>query len=701
MKLKGSRQRPRGSSSTNRDEYQPFLSQPTLYIPNPPPTVKLQSIAAALNGYGTSIHSIFFISVRQRPRLGKFSGRSMRRRWVRVEFPSTEMAEQAYVTLHRKPIPGVSPQVLFNFRFTPYFPSVPCDVVAAPASAGSSRKRLGPRRDTLEAPSGTCPEARNVDVIPPVMVNGLEQDPTDVECSSSLNPPAKKHKYIRGTVEYRSLLEALKLDNEYESVGSNISQEPEQTDGYLDTPKRVLYPIYEDPEGECEEDVDVCSDTESLIEMAHKFNALAETQHELDSASITAEPEQLPVPALKSDPPTPTRSLRCTSSNILAFAEAVPKVVHTPAERENSQGYQQTVTSPEAQDLIDSQTSTINSLRKDFHDLLRAADSQTLIIEGLRNLIRQLEWDKADLVGMVESAREHGTRQMKLLQVQVEEMETRMGFMEARLNLAETKCRILEMNGKRVNGESLSEEVEQRELPELEASCQRFADMIAHDAHHKHLAARRERVRLREKLIIEQARRLREQEERRQIVIQEEAARKAHETEDRQRREKDRRRKLRREQAEARERKRCRERDIERWGKGEWTSSSALERFKLVLAEFETIPYADDQPLTTGAVPWPILTDPFELDSEDSGDALEELEWAMVETFFKEVVNLVDGPEYRSLLERTNLAFHPDRWKARRLLDTVVNEDVRGWLETKGNMVAQAVTPLWRESKRG
>ncbi|KAK1227074.1 hypothetical protein PQX77_009907 [Marasmius sp. AFHP31] len=700
MKLKGSRQRSRGSSSTNRDDYQPFLSQPTLYIPNPPPTVKLQNIAAALNGYGTSIHSIFFISVRQRPRLGKFSGRSMRRRWVRVEFPSTEMAEQAYVTLHRKPIPGVSPQVPLNFRFTPYFSSVPCDIVAAPVSAGPSKKRLSFPGDRPEAPSRRYPDARNVNVEPPVMVNGLEQDPTNAGSSSS-NSPAKKHKPNKGSVECASLLESLKLDNEYEGADSNTSQELEQTDGYLYIPERVLYPIDECPEGEYEEDVDVCSETESLIEMLHKFNSLVETQHELDTASITAEPEQLPVSTPKSDPPTPTRSLRRTSSNISAFAGAVPKVVHSPSERENFQAHQQTVTSPEAQDLINSQTNTINSLRKDFHDLLKAADSQTLIIEGLRNLIRQLEWDKSDLVGMVESAREHGTRQIKLLQVQVEEMETRMGFVEARLNLAETKCQILEMNGKRVNGESLSEEVEQRKLLELEESCQRFADMIAHDAHQKHLAAQRERVRLREKLITEQARRLREQEERRQTVMQEEATRKAHETEDRQRREKDRRRKLRREQAEARERKRCRERDMERWGKGEWTPSTALERFKLVLAEFETTPYTDDQPLTMGAVPWPILTDPFEFDSEDPGDALEEMEWAMVETFFKEVVNLVDGPEHRSLLERTNLAFHPDRWKARRVLDTVVNEDVRGWLETKGNMVAQAVTPLWRESKRG
>ncbi|KAF9261166.1 hypothetical protein L218DRAFT_832538, partial [Marasmius fiardii PR-910] len=84
---------------------------------------------------------------------------------------------------------------------------------------------------------------------------------------------------------------------------------------------------------------------------------------------------------------------------------------------------------------------------------------------------------------------------------------------------------------------------------------------------------------------------------------------------------------------------------------------------------FEAVVFTEDQPLTMGAVPWPILADPFEMDTENPGKALEELEWGMVEVFFKEVNASVGLREYQSLLERTNMAFHPDRWKARRVLD--------------------------------
>ncbi|KAL0581280.1 hypothetical protein V5O48_000763 [Marasmius crinis-equi] len=713
MKLKSRRQKIRTSSAADQDEYQPFLSQPTLYIPNPPPTVKLQNIAAALVGYGTSIHSIYFISVRQRPRLGKFSGRSTRRRWVRVEFCSIEMAEQAYVTLHRRPVPGVSPQVLLNFRFTPYFSSVPSGIIATPTTATvaiSNKRPVSQTRAVVEPSSVKRHDVgkRKVEQF----VTSKKPAPTlaTTGCSPSRPVEVKRREFTKGPLEYSGLLEALELDGGSDDSASDHSQVGDETEDYLNTSERVLYPIDEEAEenDENEEDADVdsdiYSDAESLIEMLHKFDSLDTTQHELDTANTTVEPD-LPHPLAtspKSDPGSSTKSLRRSISTISSVPVPVPKVIPAvPAPNEVHKPCQRPHTTPESQELINSQTSTIISLRKDLYDLLKAADSQTLIIEGLRNLIRQLEWDKADLLGMVDSARENSTRQVKLMQVQVEEMETRMGFMEARLNLAEAKCRVFEKNGNRSGTSGLSEEeMERRKLSELEDSCRHLADMIAHDTHQKNLAARRERIRLREKVITEQARRLREQEERRQVLMEEEAARKIHGAEDRQRREKDRRRKLRREQAEAKERKRCCERDMQKWGTGEWTSPRALERFKIVLAEFESITYTEDQPLTMGSVPWPILTDPFDVDTEDPGKALEELEWGMVEVFFRDIAKYVDLTEYKTLLERTNLAFHPDRWKARRLLDTVVEEDVRGWLEAKGNMVAQAVTPLWKESKQ-
>ncbi|KAG7095047.1 hypothetical protein E1B28_005837 [Marasmius oreades] len=706
MKLKTARTK----SSAVQDEYQPFLSQPTLYIPNPPPTVKLEHIASALTGYGTSIHSIFLITVKQRPRLGKFSGRCMRRKWVRLEFASIEMAEQAYVTLHRRPIPSVTPQVLLNFRFTPYFPSVSSNLMTAlpttsltnTTSALQSKAVEQTRKGTRHRSGKSNAQTSNVNQnqrgeLPPPNSSQNNTFMVPNTCCTTHAP--------NGCTRFS---EAIELD-----VNDSGQEEVEDYNS-----ERVLYPIDEETEeGDLQgKFMNAYSDGGSFIQMLHKLDSFDDAWHEIDTANTTAEPDP-PVP-LKSDLSSPARSLKRTHSNISCIPrEAVPLYLPQEDDALPEQHYSIPSKSNDAQinatslseslSLIDSQTTTINALRKNIYDLFKAADSQTLIIERLRKLIRQLEWDKSDLLGMLECTKETGVKQLKLLQVQLEEIGSRMELIEARLELAETKCRLFEVNGGGLGaGVSqrektlLEDDTERRKLSELEESCRRLASMIAHDAHRKHLDVRRDRVHARERLISEQARRLREQEERNQILMKEDLARKVLEMEDRQRREKDRRRRLRREQAESKERKRCRERDFQLWGTGEWTDLRALERFKVLLAEFESVAFTEDQPLTMGVIPWPILTDPFEMDTEDPGKTLEELEWGMVEVFFKEVSRFVGVREYRSLLERTNMAFHPDRWKARRMLDTVVDDEVRGWLEAKGIMVAQAVTPLWRESKQ-
>ncbi|KAJ7434529.1 hypothetical protein B0H11DRAFT_1640459, partial [Mycena galericulata] len=76
--------------------------------------------------------------------------------------------------------------------------------------------------------------------------------------------------------------------------------------------------------------------------------------------------------------------------------------------------------------------------------------------------------------------------------------------------------------------------------------------------------------------------------------------------------------------------------------------------------EFDKIKFSEAQPLTFRAVPWPVLTDPFDLD-------IEEISWAAVEDFFSSVkwqvgVNVA---EYSNLVGKVHRAFHPDRWKAR------------------------------------
>jgi hypothetical protein len=54
---------------------------------------------------------------------------------------------------------------------------------------------------------------------------------------------------------------------------------------------------------------------------------------------------------------------------------------------------------------------------------------------------------------------------------------------------------------------------------------------------------------------------------------------------------------------------------------------------------------------------------------------------------------------YKSLVEKVHRLFHPDKWKSRRSLVTVMDEELRKLLEEAGNVVAQAMTPIWRRSK--
>ncbi|KAF9261167.1 hypothetical protein L218DRAFT_548818 [Marasmius fiardii PR-910] len=392
MKLKAPCKRSRiGSSAVNEDEYQPFLSQPTLFIPNPPPTVKLHHIASALSGYGTSIHSMFFISVKQRPRLGKFSGRSMRKRWVRVEFSSIEMAEQAYVTLHRRPIPDVRPQVLLNFRFTSCFPSVPSNVTSAPPTSSVS-KRLSASQS--KAVTQTRQVSRELSRKPtPENKNSSQTQRTVPSFSASSSnvtfTEGKARSLTRELTEYTKFLEALELDD-HESPGQ------EEVDDY--NSDRVLYPIDEETEeGDLEDSsftVEDYSDAGSSIEMSSKLDSFDATRHEIDTTDTTAETDNHV--SLKSDARSPQEFLKRTHSNISSVPRGVAPTYPSqiddhevaPKHCAASPGSwdlkdAQTNAFSESQRLIETQAATITFLRKDLHDLSKAVDSRTLIIEGL------------------------------------------------------------------------------------------------------------------------------------------------------------------------------------------------------------------------------------------------------------------------------------------------------------------------------
>ncbi|KAG6918806.1 hypothetical protein DXG01_011558 [Tephrocybe rancida] len=136
---------------------------------------------------------------------------------------------------------------------------------------------------------------------------------------------------------------------------------------------------------------------------------------------------------------------------------------------------------------------------------------------------------------------------------------------------------------------------------------------------------------------------------------------------------------------------RCRQRDARLC---QWDHSTALKRFLLVLEEFECRAFSETQPPTFEGIPWPMLDNPFLLQDQTTA-----VTWEKVETFFRFVKGKMALQKYRKLVEKVHRLFHPDKWRYRRILDMIHDPDLRQSVESSVNIVAQAMTPLWRESK--
>ena len=156
-----------------------------------------------------------------------------------------------------------------------------------------------------------------------------------------------------------------------------------------------------------------------------------------------------------------------------------------------------------------------------------------------------------------------------------------------------------------------------------------------------------------------------------------------------------------RRQEEEEKRKRERERDElrrrlrqqqDRWSYGVWTTQRALERYKVLSETFDSTQFSVDNPVTFSIIPWPVLRRPANLTIED-------VDWGAVEDFFKAVRSHMRTQDYKVLVEKSHRRFHPDRWRARRVLQSVQDEELRACLEVAANTVAQALTPIWREAK--
>ena len=146
-------------------------------------------------------------------------------------------------------------------------------------------------------------------------------------------------------------------------------------------------------------------------------------------------------------------------------------------------------------------------------------------------------------------------------------------------------------------------------------------------------------------------------------------------------------------EATLRESQRCLRRNMSEWGVGsQWFITKSLSRVKTLVAEMEKLKFSESQPFTSHVVPWPVLGDPALF-------VASELEWSSIDTFFERVQLQFDSVGYKEFVHRVHLMFHPDRWKSKGYLVTVQDEEERGVLERAGNVVSQAVTPLWRKTR--
>lgn len=233
----------------------------------------------------------------------------------------------------------------------------------------------------------------------------------------------------------------------------------------------------------------------------------------------------------------------------------------------------------------------------------------------------------------------------------------------------------------------VDEETRRRE--ELEESIRKMKELREQEEADKREKAKKEQQDKEdaERRKKEAERLAREERERR---VREEAERK--EREERERREEEARRLSAYKVASTRETERCRRRDAP-LRLFVWSDYRSVKRFQDVCVEFDGLKFSDTQPLTFESVPWPLTIPPHKTTFDD-------IEWNTVEAFFAAAKLHVGPGEYKSFVEKAHRRFHPDKWRSRGLLNTVMDEDLRKRLEDAGNIVAQAITPIWLETKK-
>lgn len=124
--------------------------------------------------------------------------------------------------------------------------------------------------------------------------------------------------------------------------------------------------------------------------------------------------------------------------------------------------------------------------------------------------------------------------------------------------------------------------------------------------------------------------------------------------------------------------KAAREREIrnQEWNMGYWDHQTALDRYKKQSLFFDKEKFSEEEnPLMFIDVPWPTLTHPLMTRPED-------LEYDSVTRFLEVARMYLQPSEFNSLVIKSRLRFHPDRWSNRRLLNAIVDVNERNEIQT-------------------
>ncbi|KAK0200091.1 hypothetical protein DFS33DRAFT_1388387 [Desarmillaria ectypa] len=289
-------------------------------------------------------------------------------------------------------------------------------------------------------------------------------------------------------------------------------------------------------------------------------------------------------------------------------------------------------------------------------------------------------WDEYERVRSAESSarlmekeRDDALALVSELQSQVSELKEQLQAAHLSRSALEQEVHQLQREATRQEREAEEEEetrrMEAQRQVELEASRKRMQQMQEEEAQRKQKAL---------------------EEERQKKAAEERAIQ--NEREEQERIERERRERWR--QAMTAEEERCRRRDEENWklSLGQlWSSQKAINRFFFVLREFETTQFSEAKPLTPSSVPWPVLISP----SRFYVGMLED--WTLADKFFERARRSLPFDTYRDLISRTRQTFHPDRWKSRNLLNTVMDDSLRAVIEDAGNKVSQAVNRIYQD----